>query len=189
MNLAKLPILESYWVQPKRFLAGEYPGARETETARRRIDAFLEAGINAFFDLTQPHEHMPYEGILKEQARAYEVDAQYQRFSIPDHRVPSAATMQTILNAMDEALNNGRNIYVHCWGGIGRAGITVACHLVRQGLSNEQALERLNQLYKTRPANPYYPRSPETQEQIDFVMNWREIPQATHPSQQTFCEG
>ncbi|MCC7117571.1 MAG: dual specificity protein phosphatase family protein [Anaerolineales bacterium] len=189
MKPTQLPIPESYWVQPGRFLAGEYPGAYEAEATRRRMDAFLEAGINSFFDLTQAHERVPYESILKEQARAYDIAAHYQRFAIPDHRVPSSATMHAILNAMDEALHNGQNIYAHCWGGIGRTGLAVACHLVQHGLKNEQALERLNEMYRTRPANPSYPRSPETQEQIDFVLNWREIPSATHASQQTFCEG
>jgi hypothetical protein len=187
--MTKLPIVESYWVQENRFLAGEYPGDYNPETTRRRLDAFLEAGIDTFFDFTQPNEHVPYEAILKEQARAYDVDAQYHRFAIIDHRICSTETMKTILDTIDRALENDRNIYVHCWGGIGRTGITVGCHLVRHGMTNEQALEHVNRLYRTRPNNPYYPRSPETAEQIDFVRNWREVPKAAHKSKQNFCEG
>ena len=63
--MTKLPILESYWVEEKRFLAGEFPGSYNHETTRHRMDAFLEAGINTFIDLTQSHELVPYEPILK----------------------------------------------------------------------------------------------------------------------------
>jgi hypothetical protein len=187
--MTKLPIIESYWVQENRFLAGEYPGDYNPEIARRRIDQFLEAGINTFFDLTQPNEHVPYEAILKEQARAYEMDAIYHRFAIRDHDTSSQETMLHILDTLDQAMENGRNVYVHCWGGIGRTGITVGCYLVRHGMKNHQAVEHVNKLYKTRPHNPSYPRSPETAQQIDFILNWREIPDPTHKSKQNFCEG
>lgn len=187
--MTKLPIIESYWVQENRFLAGEYPGDYNPEIARRRIDQFLEAGINTFFDLTRPGEHAPYEVILKEQAHAYEVDAQYHRFAIRDHDTSSRETMVHILDTIDTSLDKGRNIYVHCWGGIGRTGITVGCYLVRHGMKNGQAVEHVNKLYKTRPHNFSYPRSPETSHQIDFVLNWHEIPDAAHKSKQNFCEG
>jgi hypothetical protein len=178
--MTRLPIIESYWVQEHRFLAGEYPGNYNPEITRRRMDQFLEAGIDTFIDLTQPNEHVPYETILKEQARAYEMDTQYHRFPIRDHDTSSRETMSRILNTIDEALDHGRNVYVHCWGGIGRTGITVGCHLVRHGMKNSQAVQHVNKLYKTRPNNPYYPRSPETAEQIDFILNWNEIPRTTH---------
>ena len=32
--------------------------------------------------------------------------------------------MQEILDAVDRALAAGRNVYLHCWGGIGRTGTT-----------------------------------------------------------------
>jgi protein-tyrosine phosphatase len=187
--MTKLPIVESYWVQENKLLAGEYPGDYNPETTRRRMDAFLEAGIDTFIDFTQPNEHVSYEAILKEEARLYDVDVQYHRFAINDHRVSSTETMRNILDTIDEALEKGRKVYLHCWGGIGRTGIAVACHLVRHGMSNEEALAHVHRLYRTRPNNPSYPRSPETNEQIDFVRSWREIPDAAHKSKQNFCEG
>ena len=172
--MTKLPIIESYWVEENRFLAGEHAGGYDLETTRRRMDAFLEAGINTFIDLTQSHERAPYEAIMKEQAHIYEIDAVYRRFGIRDHDVPSRETMIAILDTIDGALNTGRNVYIHCWGGVGRTGIVVGCHLVRHGNTNEQAIAQVNKLYKTRPNNPYFPRSPESKEQIEFILNWRE---------------
>lgn len=189
LNSMDLPIVESYWVEPGRFLAGEHPGGFNVEAARRRIDAFLKAGINTFVDLTQPQELTSYEGILTEQAQRRKMDAAYHRFAIRDHYIPSTETMARILDTIDEALGLGRNVYVHCYGGIGRAGTAVGCYLVRHGQTNPQALMQVNRLYGTRPKNPHYPNSPETQEQVQFVLNWREIPRATHRSKQDFCEG
>ncbi len=183
------PIFESYWVEENRFLAGEYPGSHDPETARRHMDLFLEAGINTFIDLTQPHELVSYEGILKEQANIYGVDSYYQRFAIRDHGIPSVEMMRNILDMIDNALNAGNGIYVHCWGGVGRTGLTVGCYFVRHGISNEQALIKVNQLYKTRSVSFHYPTSPETEEQVEFVRNWREIPKPPHKSKQNFCEG
>ena len=174
MNTSNRPIAESYWVEENRFLAGEYPGSHDPETARRQMDAFLKVGINTFIDLTQSHELVSYEDILKELAHAYGVSASYHRFAIRDHSVPSKDTMTVILNTIDDALNSGHNVYVHCWGGVGRTGITVGCYLVRHGATNEQALAQVNKLYRTRSNTFYYPTSPETQEQIEFVRSWRE---------------
>lgn len=187
--MSNRPIEQSYWVEEGRFLAGEYPGSHDPETMRRHMDAFLESGINTFIDLTQPHELVSYESILKEQARIYDMDAFYHRFAIRDHRTPSRETMVNILDTIDDALNSGRNIYVHCWGGVGRTGITVGCYFVRHGLGNEEALTLVNKLYRTRSNTFYYPTSPETEEQMEFVRNWREVPTSSHKSGQKFCEG
>lgn len=173
------PIEQSYWVEENRLLAGEYPGSYDSEAARRHMDAFLEAGITTFIDLTQAHELVSYEAILKEQAQAYNLDAFYHRFAIRDHGIPSRETMIAILDTIDDAINSGRKVYVHCWGGVGRTGITVGCYLVRHGAANEQALIQVNKLYRTRSNTFYYPTSPETQEQMEFVRTWSETEQHT----------
>ena len=176
--MTKIPIIESYWVEENRFLAGEYPGGYDPETTRRRMDAFLEAGVYTFIDLTRPNELFPYENILKEQGKIYGVNPAYHHFPIRDHGTPSAETMTAILDTIDEAIDNGSCVYAHCWGGVGRTGIVVGCYLVRHGHTNEQALARVNQLYLTRPKNPYLVSSPETHEQIEYVRNWCDEPKS-----------
>ena len=187
--MTKLPILESYWVEENRFLAGAYPGGHDPETTRRRMDAFLEAGVTAFIDLTESHELVPYEGILREEAKIYGVDVSHQQISIRDLNVPSSDTMTAILDAIDSKIKNGICVYAHCWGGIGRTGMVVGCHLVRHGMGNEQALERVNQLFKTRPVDLYHLRSPETDEQVEFVRNWWDDLRTLPGNIKFFCEG
>jgi hypothetical protein len=166
------PIAESYWVIPGRLLAGEYPGLSSEELTRKRIDAFIENGFQTFMDLTRPNELAPYAGILTEQAQVYEVEVSYQRFPIGDFGLPTPEQMNVILDAIDECLQAGQKIYLHCWGGIGRTGTTVGCYLVRQGISGVAALTQLAAWWKNVPKSRYHLHSPETVEQMNFVRSW-----------------
>ena len=69
-----LPIPESYWVEPGRLLAGEYPGHFDGERTRKRIASLLEAGFDTFIDLTRPNEIVPYTQALFDEARADELE-------------------------------------------------------------------------------------------------------------------
>jgi protein-tyrosine phosphatase len=162
------PIPEAYWVEPAHLLAGQYPGGFDEEKTRRRMDAFLSAGINTFIDLTQPHELVPYEAILREQAKVHGLPVSYMRFPILDFGTPAIETMKNILDTLDGALAEGLNVYVHCWAGVGRTGTTVGCYLVRRGFTGQQALAHITEMRSKLG----YRRSPETEEQVQFVLNW-----------------
>ena len=168
------PLSESYWVQEGCFLAGEYPGRFDTEQTRKRIDALLEAGFNTFIDLTQPNETVSYLHILEEQSQAYGVGIQYHRFAIGDFGLPTTELMRSILDKIDESIESGRQVYLHCWGGIGRTGTTVGCYLVRRGLNGEAALRQLAAWWQGVPKSHIHPHSPETLEQAAFVRNWKD---------------
>jgi hypothetical protein len=47
------PNLNTYWVVPHKFLAGEYPGDKDPVKAREKINRFLEVGVRHFVDLTE----------------------------------------------------------------------------------------------------------------------------------------
>ncbi len=168
------PIPESYWVVPGRLLAGEYPGSFNTIQARQRLNVFLQAGFNSFVDLTRDNELMPYEPFLYEQARIAGADAAYCRFPIRDRGLPSVKTMKAILDELDQLLAEGKKVYLHCWGGVGRTGTVVGCYLVRHGLTGEQALAQLAEWWKSSPKQSLHPRSPETDKQVKFILNWKE---------------
>jgi protein-tyrosine phosphatase len=94
---------------------------------------------------------------------------------IRDFGLPTRAEMVIILDTIDNVLKKGRNVYLHCWGGIGRTGTTVGCYLVRHGMTGEQALAQLAQWWQDDPRNTWYPRTPETDEQVKFVREWHEL--------------
>ena len=168
------PIPESYWVEPGRLLAGEYPGGFDGELTRKSIDALLETGFDTFIDLTGPNETMPYTQALFDEARVHELDVNYYRFPIGDFGLPAHEQMKSVLDRIDESIQAGHKIYLHCWAGIGRTGTTIGCYLVRHGKTGEEALKQLAEWWKKVPKSHYHSRSPETQAQADFVRNWTE---------------
>jgi hypothetical protein len=169
------PIPESYWVKPGYLLAGEYPGQANDELTRRRIDAFIAAGFDMFIDLTNPNETLPYQKILLNEAKIYEVEVTHHRFPIEDFGLPTPPQMNLILDTIEASLQGGHKIYLHCWGGIGRTGTTVGCYLVRYGMNGTDALYQLSTWWRGVPKSRYHPHSPETLEQMDFIRRWAEF--------------
>ena len=163
----KLPPYNSYWVSPKKFMAGEYPGhSYNAMQTPLRLDALLEAGVRTFIDLTQPKERVPYEPALRERAGYYGVKIQYHRFSIGDFGTPSTQNMRTILETIHNALSQNKMPYVHCWAGMGRTGTVVGCYFVETSMSGTEALIKVDKLC-------YYAPSPQTKGQKDFVRSWK----------------
>ncbi len=159
------PIADSYWVEPSRLLAGEYPGDRDDDEARHRLRRLGWSGVDLFLDLTEPGEYglRPYPPLLAD-------GAEHRRMAIPDLGAPDRAGMRAILDAIKAALAEGRVVYLHCYGGIGRTGTVVGCWLVEHGLSGPAALERLAELRDGTPDGSR--RSPETDAQREMVLAW-----------------
>jgi len=174
------PIPNSYWVEPGRLLAGEYPGSMSRAEALNRVQALLRAGVNSFIDLTEARELPPYDVLLPRDGQA---PVLHQRMPIPDHGLPdSPQVMAEILDAIAAQIAAGRCVYVHCRAGIGRTGMTIGCHLTRGGLDNEAALDRLQTLWQQCARSASWPSVPETQEQIDFLRGWREPARGAAPT-------
>src|SRR5260370_35545342 len=132
------PDPNSYWVVPGKLLDGEYPGALDSEEARRRLRRFLQAGVRHFIDLTEIGELRPYAELLTEEAGSR---TSYERIPIRDVSVPDEPkTMAEIIAAIDRAIAEGGITYVHCWGGVGRTGLAVACWLQESGQKPDEAL-------------------------------------------------
>jgi protein-tyrosine phosphatase len=147
------PFERSYWVEPGRLLAGAYPDP----------EAALDGVITFVVDLTEEGELAPYSARLER--------AEWVRMPIRDFSVPSDAELRRILDTIDVALDRGEVVYVHCFGGRGRTGTVVACHLVRHGLAPDDALARVGELRAQVPdaGSP----SPETADQIELVRRWQ----------------
>jgi len=166
--------VKGYWVVPGRFLAGEYPAHDGTAEAAGRLDALLSAGIDTFVDLTQPDELISYLPLLEQRASLLGLRIHWRRFPIRDLGLPIRSDMHATLDYIDISLAAGQNVYVHCWGGVGRTGLVVGCFLVRHGRTGIQALEQISQWRRDMPNRVYSPRSPETPEQVQFVLDWFE---------------
>ena len=163
----KPPIPNSYWVEPGLLLAGEHPDGGDDVSTCERIEALVAAGVRTFVDLTQADEMQPYRQWLPD-------TASYHSFSMPDHSVPASPQVMHDLQALLELrLASRQGVYVHCRAGIGRTGMAIGCYLREQGEAAEPALAELNRLWKQNARAARWPSIPETQEQAEFIRQWR----------------
>jgi len=91
--------------------------------------------------------------------REYHFDTKH--LPIVDGRVPSESEIHDAIKWLSEHLSEGKNILLHCVGGLGRAGTVAACFLRTQGLDGERAIAEV------RAARS--PRAIETEVQEKFI--------------------
>jgi hypothetical protein len=174
----RVPFERSYWVVPGKFLAGCYPGAKDTDQTGEKLAALLDAGIHCIINLMEEYETdwkggtiSPYEEEMLRLARARGSDIECVRMPVPETSIPTIAGMKLILNRIDQSVEDGKPVYVHCWGGKGRAGTVVGCYLVRHGMAmGKDALKMITELRK-KDAGRNEP-SPENERQRWMVYSW-----------------
>ena len=173
------PFARSYWAAPGRLLAGCYPGDAIPAEARLKLAALVRSGVRRVVNLMELNEvnwqgkpFIDYTGVLEEVAQQAGQKVCVERISIRDNNVPSVGQMTTILDAIDQGIDAGEVVYVHCWGGKGRTGTVVGCFLARHGQAvGDAVLTRLNELVQHKIE--LFGRVPQTPAQCDFVCNWR----------------
>ena len=144
-------------IEPGLF-AGRHPCAFGLEDAEQAVDDLVGQGVTLFVDLTEEGELEPY---------AHLVHAPARRVSTPvrDLAVPPREELVATLDAIDEELESGGVVYLHCWAGCGRTGVVLGCWLVRHGLEAAAALERI--------AAARGPGCPQTFEQRLAILAWK----------------
>lgn len=141
----------AWWVEAPTvgaggILAGEYPGDTEPTRSLERIELLVGHGVRTFVDLTTPDDGLPeYASHLAEIGHRRGLDLRSVRHPIPDFGVVSHDAYDAIAATIAEARTRG-DVYVHCWGGIGRTGTVVGCLLIDGGLDADAALARLADL-------------------------------------------
>ncbi|WP_281283052.1 dual specificity protein phosphatase family protein [Leptospira fletcheri] len=121
-----------------------------------------EEGMNRIVSLLTENEYSEY-GVP-------DIKAEYQRegfdpifFPIMDQRAPAdRKALESLLDLMDSELGRGRNILIHCVGGLGRSGTVAAAYLIRrEGYGVEEAIRVVREARSERAI--------ESREQEEFL--------------------
>jgi predicted protein tyrosine phosphatase len=170
-----VPFPDSYWILPRLFLAGEYPGSLEETKTLLKLKSLDHSGIRHIVDLTEAGEcrYSPiplrrYDHLLTQ------IDSMvsWVRFPIPDQGTVPEDSIKKILDHVDRHLAREIPTYVHCWGGHGRTGLVVGCWLARHGYGMKDGV--LSLLEKLRREMPDGKKpSPETPDQRRIVQYWK----------------
>lgn len=154
-------VLNFYKVE-NNIYAGEYPFAIDLYIAKNKLHVLNALHITHIVDLTESGELLDYSYDLR--------DIKHYRFPIKDRNIPdSFDNVYNLMAYIDDAKSENGTIYIHCWGGVGRTGTIVACWLVYNGMSANEALAHLNELWKSCPKSRRRPYCPEHGCQIDFI--------------------
>lgn len=94
-------------------------------------------GIEALLSLTE-------DALLPERLTAYGLQAEH--LPIPDFHAPTIAQVEQAVAIINRFLAENRPVAVHCGAGLGRTGTILACYLVWQGVSAQDAIERVRSL-------------------------------------------
>jgi len=174
----KPPFDRSYWVVPGKLLAGCYPGLSSPDKTRKKLQALIDCGIRHTINLMNSDEIQYVSGSadgylseMRSMGSVKGVNLSFTQMPIMDMWIPLHKDMARILDHIDRAIQDGKPVYVHCWGGRGRTGTVVGCYLARHGYaSGANVLEMINDLRKD--AADSHLASPETNQQRAMVMGW-----------------
>lgn len=172
-----LPFKRCYWVEAGKLLAGCYPGSEDAGEADTKLGGLVESGIGTVINLMESDEtswsgkpFRPYQDRIAELGKQSAINVQYLRIPIRDTHIPTFEEMQTILDAIEEGILRGNGVYVHCWGGKGRTGTVVGCHLIRKGLATPENF--VDVIRELRGPDAQTGASPENSTQIRFVRDF-----------------
>ena len=171
------PTHRSYWVVEGRFAAGAYPSQSRPLEPGQIPDvtaALLDAGITCFVNLTEDHPGGGDSHLTRYQDHVTD-SAVVLAHPIVDVDIPTVDEMIATLDAIDDHLRGGGNVYAHCWGGKGRTGTVVGCWLIRHGYvppdDPEGGAVVLDGLRGGDSGAGHQP-SPDTPDQEGFIGDW-----------------
>jgi protein-tyrosine phosphatase len=119
------------------------------------------AGVDVLVSLQTPME-MRSLGLREEPRECERAGMRFLWLPVVDHQVPSSQiSMRRMVETLQEELAMGKAVAAHCFAGVGRSVLLVACLLCAGGWTPEEAFDAISE------ARGF--RVPETEEQLHWV--------------------
>ncbi|MEM3832725.1 MAG: dual specificity protein phosphatase family protein [Thermoprotei archaeon] len=132
------------WIVDKKLAAGSIPENIDD------LDKWVEMGIRAVMILIEPNEATHLGGMSNYLKELEKRRLEFVTIPIPDFTAPTLETCIQAVKWINEKIKEKMPVLVHCKGGLGRTGTIVACYLISQGMSDEEAI---NYVRNKRPGS------------------------------------
>ena len=142
------------WMIEKRLAGVSYPRSEDAFVLLRKL------GVQALLSL-------PEESVSEELLSKYQM--QWEHLPVTDFTAPTLEQVEQAVTIIDGFLEQGLAVAVHCRAGLGRTGTILACYLVAQGRSANDATKHV----RTRR-----PGSIETREQEAVIETYEQALQS-----------
>ncbi len=138
--------LAAYWIAgPWSGRLAIVPRPRGGDWLEEEVRSWQEAGLEVVVSLLTPDENTELE-LNQEELLCRARGIQFYAYPIQDRGVPTSRKATTdLVQNLEEALEEGKSVAVHCRQGIGRSSLITALLLVSAGIDPEAALARICQ--------------------------------------------
>jgi protein-tyrosine phosphatase len=137
--------MKPYWIKQKGLRLGTIPHPQGKDWLADDISYLRRAGVDVVVSALTPAETEGW-GLLDERRCCQDNGLTFLSFPIENRSVPaSLSEFDALLDSVTEYLRKGKAVVVHCWGGVGRSSVIVACALIRNGLSVDDAFHLIKE--------------------------------------------
>lgn len=103
-------------------------------------------------------------GLRNEASLCQQYDISFINFPIVDRSIPENNNkVDALINQLNEKINKGESVVVHCRMGIGRSSIIAACVLLQEGFKAEDLIQRISTARGLKV--------PDTEAQVQWLKN------------------
>ncbi len=172
------PTPRAYWVLDGKFIAGAYPGKKDSGELGGRPEVtqqLLDAGVEVFINLTEDQlGKNNSDAQLDQYDKFVSQQAVVERHPIRDLDIPTHEEMCIVLDAIDAHLAENKVVYLHCWGGFGRTGTVLGCWLRRNKLATSDSVQEIIDDLRKGAVDGQHRESPEMPLQRQYIKAWSE---------------
>lgn len=161
---------------PGQLWAGAYP-FDDPKIQVGMLKDLLSLGVRRIIDLTMPTDYYarwPYVEALSQANQQLGIAAERILYPLRPRSAPTHQQMLGLFDLIQSLLDSGEGIYLHGGHNLeGRVPMVLACLLVNQGKSPEQALSLVTDFWLQ--TLPYLIRLPLSEAQRQNVLHWKGI--------------